>query len=706
MRPNAVAVQPSSDFPRSPISAREPGLAGARPPALLRDPADGPAEWPSWLARLALVDFCSIDLIRTVASSSGAAITQGLARALLAGMAQAGLFIEPSMGGVFLLRREVRTRWLVELEQADGGVDAVRAQLAAAGWAPAPDGVGPTLARLALDSGDWAGAEAVWRWYPSGDLVADHRVCSGYAEAPSDLRATYPGLSVAFAVASTYDPQSGHLDLDRMVTALIRDGSTLHGGWQDQPTPEATVVAGTLALLAHAVMHGPGGAEPSERERQIYDTLTELIRDSSLAHEALTTRALTLFHAVVGMVLMLRGDWTRARQEAEYGLILNDGCALPGFLAAVVVGLSCVIAGDVQGRIAVEAFLAEHQRHHCPPSRWFDPVFDLMKADEAVRTLDRDAARHYLQRHAAQASHTQWLGAPALHAAILSNAAILWDDPEQALAQFDALVAQCPGAAAQSAWSRVLLQCRVQLLLALGASIPAERTVIRGASGEDGPLSPVVSGLLDLWSGRFSDALTAADDGIFESRVGLTDRAFLYAIKSAALLQAGASEELVGSAARAACVLCGQAGTLLPFAHLPSAIRSHLVSMHGRHHDDPHCVVAEAARRGGFDELNDASPVASQPLRLTRREEVLLPLLATAASIPEIADQQYVSVNTLRKQVVTLRQKFGAASRDDLVRKAHEAGLLNRTAKTVPPVGAVQRHDRPEWSVAPRITTG
>jgi DNA-binding CsgD family transcriptional regulator len=41
-------------------------------------------------------------------------------------------------------------------------------------------------------------------------------------------------------------------------------------------------------------------------------------------------------------------------------------------------------------------------------------------------------------------------------------------------------------------------------------------------------------------------------------------------------------------------------------------------------------------------------------------------------------------VNTLRKQVVTLRQKFNATSRDDLIRRAHEAGLLNRTAKSGP----------------------
>ena len=80
--------------------------------------------------------------------------------------------------------------------------------------------------------------------------------------------------------------------------------------------------------------------------------------------------------------------------------------------------------------------------------------------------------------------------------------------------------------------------------------------------------------------------------------------------------------------------------------------------------------------------LRDGALALAPPLRLTRREEVLLPLLATAATVQEIANQQYVSVNTLRKQVVALRQKFDATSRDELIRRAHEAGLLNRTAKS------------------------
>ena len=55
---------------------------------------------------------------------------------------------------------------------------------------------------------------------------------------------------------------------------------------------------------------------------------------------------------------------------------------------------------------------------------------------------------------------------------------------------------------------------------------------------------------------------------------------------------------------------------------------------------------------------------------------LLLPLLATDESVPDIARRLHVSVNTVRKQVVTLREKFQADSRAELVRRARTYGAL------------------------------
>jgi DNA-binding CsgD family transcriptional regulator len=629
-----------------------------------------------------VADFCSVEVLLTAALSAGEEISRGGARAILAKMESAGLFRDSAVGGVFLLRPEVEATMLAELERTERGIERLRQQLSAAGLAQPTRGIGPELAKWALESGDSASLEAVWRTYSPGDLVADSGVRAGYAAVPTEVRAKHPGLSFAAAVASAYEPQSGRLDIDQMITALVRDGRVLHGDWAHHDTPEARVVAGTLWLLAHAVIP----ESVADRQHQVltrtYDELVKLIRDSSLSGAAVTARALTFFHSIVSLVALLHGDWSRARKEGEFALILNDGCGLPAFLAALVVGLSCAVSGGTQNSVITEKFLAEHAAHGCRPGVWLEPAFHLVKADSALRALDRDQTRHFLRQHVVEASSAQWFNARRLHAAVVSTAAILWDDPEQSLARFDSLV---PDPASDinrpNPWGDLLLRCRVELLLALGAWNRAEHIVVDLLARADDSVSAVPATWFYLCAGRFGEAMSKADEGIFELKISLADRAFLYAAKSAALQLGGAAEELVASAATAACVICAQANTLLPFAALPAAARNHLVAAHGRHHSDVDCFLSQAVRRGAFDALRDGPLPLVPPLRLTRREEVLLPLLATAATVQEIADQQYVSVNTLRKQVVTLRQKFDAASRDDLVRRAHEAGLLNRTAK-------------------------
>lgn len=672
-------LEAAATRPQGPVAAQ---LVGTLPVE-----SSGDRGWPSWLSGLALWDLCSVQAIQAVAKSAGAEVSRDAASALLLDMKRAGLFIEPGVAGGYLLREEVAGRWrseLAGLASSPDGFERVGRQASDAGLKAEPRNAGAKLAGLALDLGDWAGAELVWRLYPSAELVADPSVRDGYAGLPSEVRGAYPGLSIAASIASSYASEPGRLDLDRMVTALVRDGGTIHRGWQEHQAPDAKLTAGTLCLLAHAVMNPAELDGPAAATQQIYARLAELVQGSPVTGRGPSVEVCTLFHAVVALVRLLGGDLRGARNEAERALMLTEGCALPAFVAAAVIGLSSTLAGDAQSRSVAEEFLAFHAAHECGPRAWIEPALCLMRAEDALRALDAVGVRRHLQSHVDQAAASRWLAAPALHAAILGRAAVLWEqDPDEALARFDSLV---PGLGRRGKdrdpWTQLLLTCRTQLLLALGARSHPTSLLFRAATGGDEQCpSAVAKAWVGLYTGRFSEALTAAEEGIFESRGGLGERAFLYALKSAALSLVGAADQLVASAARAACLLCGQAGTLLPLALLPAAVRSRLVEQHAKWHDEPDCLIADADRRGLFDQLADTTLVLSSPLHLTRREEVLLPLLATAATIPEIASQQFVSVNTLRKQVVTLRQKFGANTRDDLVRKAHEAGLLNRTRK-------------------------
>jgi len=165
--------------------------------------------------------------------------------------------------------------------------------------------------------------------------------------------------------------------------------------------------------------------------------------------------------------------------------------------------------------------------------------------------------------------------------------------------------------------------------------------------------------------------------------VSLSDRGYLYGVKSAALHQAGAAEDLVAAAAVGACAVCEEAGTLVPFAALPAQARTYLLAGHERHHhggnahyQENDCYITRAVERGAFNGLRESSIASSTVVRLTRREEVLLPLLATSATVQEIANQEFVSVNTVRKQVIALREKLGAATRSDMIRRAYQLGLI------------------------------
>jgi LuxR family maltose regulon positive regulatory protein len=72
--------------------------------------------------------------------------------------------------------------------------------------------------------------------------------------------------------------------------------------------------------------------------------------------------------------------------------------------------------------------------------------------------------------------------------------------------------------------------------------------------------------------------------------------------------------------------------------------------------------------------LGDNVPRGSE--ELSDRELEVLRLLATALSGPEIADQLYVSVNTLRTHTKHIFTKLGVNTRRAAVQRASELGLL------------------------------
>jgi LuxR family transcriptional regulator, maltose regulon positive regulatory protein len=61
---------------------------------------------------------------------------------------------------------------------------------------------------------------------------------------------------------------------------------------------------------------------------------------------------------------------------------------------------------------------------------------------------------------------------------------------------------------------------------------------------------------------------------------------------------------------------------------------------------------------------------------LTDREEAVLGFLDSDLTIPQIADELYVSVNTVKSQVRSVYRKLEVSRRGDAVRRARHLGLL------------------------------
>jgi LuxR family maltose regulon positive regulatory protein len=62
--------------------------------------------------------------------------------------------------------------------------------------------------------------------------------------------------------------------------------------------------------------------------------------------------------------------------------------------------------------------------------------------------------------------------------------------------------------------------------------------------------------------------------------------------------------------------------------------------------------------------------------KLTPAELRLLPLLATQHSFPEIAEQLFVSVHTIKAQVTSIYRKLDVSSRSQAIDRARQLSLL------------------------------
>ncbi|WP_402839831.1 LuxR C-terminal-related transcriptional regulator [Microbacterium sp. GXS0129] len=89
-------------------------------------------------------------------------------------------------------------------------------------------------------------------------------------------------------------------------------------------------------------------------------------------------------------------------------------------------------------------------------------------------------------------------------------------------------------------------------------------------------------------------------------------------------------------------------------------------------------AIAQGAGLALPQNVNQTNPMESalSAVTLTQRESVLLHHLATPIRLRDIADEEFVSLNTVKSQAASVYRKLGAKSREAAVREALRRGLL------------------------------
>jgi DNA-binding CsgD family transcriptional regulator len=653
---------PSAETPPSARRGPEPSEGGSdfelALPAALRDVAPALTLWSS-------IDEAVYRLIRRCLDGDAPEDWPTFTRkALEAGLVQPG-----SQPGTFGLRRE----WVPSLERdlaRAGGPDALRQRFVQA-WSLEPDlRLVPQIASWASRLGNWNVVLLTWIALNEAAEEFPPQVLQLYAELPVEARVQLPMLSwVASAAAGAL--AWGRPGAVPAPQGLLLDAAVLHGDWAHREDTDAAVQAGTLRMIGQRRQPSARPGESLEAAWRTKEELDAFVDARSREGRGPTRLTQAVFRTFSAQIALFRAGPVEAINEARWAALLADREPMR------------VLAYGSEA-LAMSYFTEEGPAQASDPSistisdplgvrgmRGLGEAFVILAdGNAALRRLDRAGVERALSQ--VSAADAAFGGIWALRTAVGAFRDALWGDLRIAHDRLESEVAR---------WSRV---GREQDEPLGGAMLGRARTLMLTKSGAFAAAAAGIGGLPDglrllpqarihLWAGQFEQAIRVVDSGAYDQGRGIVDRTHLRYVKAAAALLNGTCDARLAEEAVQEFRRLVASEEFLPIGALPATARKALLDLCGSDMDDEPNFALLLSR---LDELNDSGEQGVRPLRLTERERVLLPLLATDDSVPEIARKLQVSVNTVRKQVATLREKFGAATRSDLLRKARNYGAL------------------------------
>jgi LuxR family maltose regulon positive regulatory protein len=234
-------------------------------------------------------------------------------------------------------------------------------------------------------------------------------------------------------------------------------------------------------------------------------------------------------------------------------------------------------------------------------------------------------------------------------------------DPANALAALDHVVGSRQRALiAPAASAHLLLRARVDLLIAAELGQRARDLLPDRAASI--PVLGVPLARIHLMAGEYANARRVVAGLSARSVMTPRDRLALLVIDAAAALRMGDSV--------AAASLFGRVLTLSE----QTRIHRELATISG---SDQQQLLSLAAAPADHDviDLRPVYPDRLHLIELTEREWSLLDALVLTASRQDIADQLYLSLNTVKTQLAGLYRKLGASSREETLMRRNQLGL-------------------------------
>jgi DNA-binding NarL/FixJ family response regulator len=489
---------------------------------------------------------------------------------------------------------------------------------------------------------------------------------------PVEARRARPILTWASGAADSVLAETPRKVAEGVLQRLLLDSALLHADWSVRDDTDEAVSAGTFRMIGERRLPSTRVGQSLDAAWRTKQEIDALIDVRSRAGHGPGRTPQAIFRAFSARLALFRMDPSGAINEARWASILADWEPV------------AVIASGVEA-LATSISTEDGPAHYSEPPiaridddlgvrglRGQGQVFEILAdASESLRRLDREDLDRCLALVSPETAALA--GVWSVRTSLAGWRAALWGDPTAGVNELSAAIGRLSkvGREQDEPLGRMMLgRIRVVLLTRVGAFAAA----LQAAEPLPEGLKLLSQARIHLWSGQYKQSTRLADAGPFQPGLEISERYRLISVRAAAALLDGATEDSVrGEAVRELKRLVA-VGSFVHLALLPKVAREALIDL-CRSEVEAEPDFGLLLERLG--QLNDAGGGGVRPFHLTEREAVLLPLLATDDSVPEIARKLMVSVNTVRKQVVTLREKFQAATRSELVRRARTYGALD-----------------------------